>query len=138
MTIWFAALACIIPLCLSKARARTFLALAATSGIAALMPAPEPVGYLMLDLIAGWIVLCRPAGTAQKSIGFIFALMAIFDIAYMLTTRADNGELFADMLNAFGWAQFCILAGWGAYDFGKAVSGYCRIDRGSRATGPSA
>lgn len=90
------------------------------ASVAALM-FPHVGVYLAIDLIAGAIVLARPAGLEQRLIGALFAGMAIFDIGYILGGQKDP-DLYVQFMNILGWVQFAILAIWGAHDgFGRIV-----------------
>lgn len=96
-----------------KAKLRTWGALFAASLAAMVFPY---VGvYIAIDLIAGAVVLTRPAGIEQRLIGLLFAGMAIFDIGFILGGQNDPDQYVRFML-ILGWAQAAILAIWGAHD----------------------
>lgn len=76
---------------------------------------PFAAGYLALDLLAGALVLRRPAGGEQKATGLLFAGMALADIGYICAGEGTP-HAYAAMLSFFGWVQFSILLAWGLHD----------------------
>lgn len=76
---------------------------------------PFASGFLVIDLLAGALVLKRPAGVAQRCIGLLFAGMAVFDIGYIIGGAQSPGQ-FVQFLSLVGWLQFTILLLWGLYD----------------------
>lgn len=76
---------------------------------------PFAAGFLVIDLLAGALVLKRPAGVAQRCIGLLFAGMAVFDIGYIIGGAQAPGQ-FVQFMSLIGWLQFSILLAWGLYD----------------------
>ena len=76
---------------------------------------PFPWGYLAIALVAGALVLKRPAGVAQRCIGLLFAGMAVFDIGYVAGGAQSPGQ-FVQFMSLIGWLQFTILLLWGLHD----------------------
>lgn len=109
-----------LPLMWGGAKPRVWIAMFAGS-IAALY-APFVAAYMLIDLACSALVLKRPACQAQKAIGLLFVAMALFDLGYYFSMRADPMG-FARFLSALGWIQFAILVCWGTYDrFGYRIS----------------
>lgn len=113
MTDWKVAMLCLLPLMWGQAKGRTWSALFASS-LAALF-APFLSAFIVIDLIAAGIILRRPAGIAQRSIGALFVGMILFEIGFLLSEGNQQGLMLSG-LQALGWAQWAILATWGAYD----------------------
>lgn len=111
---------CIAPFMPGGAKPRAWLAVFLSSGLAWFFPL-SPAAYLAIDLFCGGLVLAKPAGVAQKSIGLLFAMMAIVDVGYLVSPQLDGGLLYYGVMVALGWLQFAILAIWGLHDAGK----YC-------------
>jgi len=110
-------------------RVRTWIALfgagflgqyanATISNVDALM-----ASYIALDLTAGAINLVRPAGLAQKAIGFCFAVMVLAHIGVIIASAVGpiNTAIYDDLNTRLGWAQFLVLLLWSCDDVGKAV-----------------
>lgn len=76
---------------------------------------PLASGFLVIDLLAGALVLKRPAGVAQRCIGLLFAGMAVFDIGYIIGGAQSPGQ-FVQFMSLIGWLQFTILLLWGLHD----------------------
>ena len=110
-------------------RVRTWIALfgagflgqyanATISNVDALM-----ASYIALDLTAAAIVLVRPAGIAQKAIGFCFAVMVLAHIGVVSASAVGpiNTVIYDDLNTRLGWAQFLVLLLWSCDDVGKAI-----------------
>lgn len=110
---WFISMALVLPLMMDKAKVRTWLALLVACAAAWIARTAE--AYLLIDLLGGAIILIRPAGWAQRSIGMLFAAMALFDIGF-IAGGSHGVSLYALFLNLLGWIQLGILASWGAHD----------------------
>lgn len=113
MTDWKIAMLLAIPLMRGLPMWRTWTAMFGAAIAALFMP--FAAGYLALDLLAGALVLRRPAGGEQKAIGLLFAGMAIADIGYICAGEGTP-HAYAAMLSFFGWGQFSILVAWGLHD----------------------
>ena len=111
---WQFGMLLIAPLMLgSGARLRVWLVMVASSLFASLVPyAPAWMG---LDLLAGWLVMRRPAGEAQRFIGLLFAAMAMFDIGFIIGGGSDRAS-YTGFLACLGWVQFLVLLIWGFHD----------------------
>ena len=121
MTDWKLAMLCLLPLMWGGAKPRTWAAVIGASLMAMVSPY-EPASYLAIDLFCGGLVLAKPAGLSQKTIGILFAIMAVIDTGYLLSPRADNGITYYYILSTIGWVQFAVLAAWGAHDAGTTLA----------------
>ena len=81
------------------------------------------LAYIAIDLAAAWVVLIRPAGLAQKAIGFCFAVMVLAHIGVVGDSIIGpiSTATYDDLNTRLGWAQFFILLCWSCDDAGKAV-----------------
>lgn len=80
--------------------------------------------YMLIDGLAAWVVLIRPAGAAQKAIGLCYFVMILSHIGLVsasLGGRVDTAS-YDSLQGALGWAQFAILCLWSAWDVGKAIA----------------
>lgn len=111
----------ILPLMHRAPKLRAWLAVFVSSVLAWLF-ALKPEYYLAIDLACGALVLAKPAGVAQKSIGLIFANMALIDAGYIISPQADHGILYYEIMLILGWVQFGILACWGFHDVGSYLA----------------
>ncbi len=108
---------------------RTWIALFASS-IAALIASHHVAdwdglmrSYILIDGLAAWVVLIRPAGAAQRAIGLCYFVMILSHIGLVgasLGGRVDTAS-YDSLQGALGWAQFAILCLWSAWDVGKAI-----------------
>jgi len=74
---------------------------------------------LAIDIIAGGIVMVRPAGDAQKAVAFCLGAMAIIDMGAALANPTYPGRVwYWHMQNTFGWLEWAVLAAWGAHGLG--------------------
>jgi hypothetical protein len=110
---WKVAMLCLLPLMWGQAKLRTWGALFGAS-LAALF-APFLSAFVVIDLVAAAVILRAPAGFAQRSIGALFVGMILFEIGFLLSEGNQQGLMLSG-LQALGWAQWAILATWGAYD----------------------
>jgi len=78
--------------------------------------------FIAIDIVAGYIVMIRPAGHAQKAIGLCYMVMIFYHIG--IAAASLYGPVFTDSYTAFltatGWAQFAILTLWSGWDVGRA------------------
>lgn len=121
LTPWKGAMLIILPLLARGPKLRAWLAVFAASVLAFVLPL-KPEAYLAIDLACGALVLARPAGLPQKTIGLLFAIMAVIDMGYMVSPQLDHGMLYYQIMLILGWVQFAVLAAWGSYDAGKLVA----------------
>lgn len=122
LSLWKCAMLAIVPL-MAGGPERTRAWAAMMGGSVATMLLPYAPAYLMFDLVAGAVVLRRPAGTAQRMIALIFAGMAIFDIGFLIGGQRD-AAMFTAFQSLLGWVQFAILLAWGLHDrFGHRFRG---------------
>jgi len=110
---WKIAMLLMLPLMIGGAKPRVWFVMFGASALAAIFP--HPPAWLMIDLLAGALVLRRPAGQAQRLIGLIFAGMAMFDIGFLIGGSRDT-IAFTGFLACLGWVQFVILLAWGLHD----------------------
>lgn len=71
--------------------------------------------FIAIDAIAAALVIARPSGLAQKSIGALFVCMLLFDLGFYLSPQ-ENVDLFRAVLTGIGWFQWLILLGWTGHD----------------------
>lgn len=90
----------------------------ALGGTEWLMPA-----YIAIDLAAAALILIRPAGIAQKAIGFCFAVMVLAHIGVVGASLSGpvHTAIYDDLNTRLGWAQFLILLMWSCTDVGKTA-----------------
>ncbi len=98
---------------------RTWAALMGTAVAAMLLPPVAVAAYIIVDSIAGAIVLRHPSGWVQKLIGALFATMVMFHIGYLYAGNPAAAENYIWWNMAIGWVQWGALASWGAYDAGR-------------------
>lgn len=113
MSDWKVAMLCLIPLMWGQAKTRTWAALFISS--LAAMFAPFLSAFVVIDLVAAGVVLRRPAGLAQRTIGALFVGMILFEIGFLFSA-GNQVDLLRYGLQCLGWAQWTVLATWGAYD----------------------
>jgi hypothetical protein len=131
VTLWVMAMAGLLPFILLQRgkrpvhKVRVWLALLGASAAAwAVTPAIGYVpvlAYIAIDTAAGLIVLARPAGVAQKAIGFLFATMVLFHIGVFWAGPQHAGSTYFAFQTAAGWAQLLVLLGWSGHDVGKSL-----------------
>jgi len=134
---WKTAMLMALPLMAVGPKLRTWLALMG-AGVAALMVPAMALGdvvdspvvgcYIIIDALAGYLVIRHPAGWVQKFIGAVFALMVSFHVGFLIADRPAATLSYLHWLSWAGWAQWAALAGWGLYDTGKAIA--YRVGRG--------
>lgn len=107
----------IIPLMWRRDQWRTWAVLMAASAATYALDS-DPWENLVIDLVAGFLVVPRPSSEAQKAIGFFFWWMAAFDLGYGLSTQT-NPDAYNMWQTNLGWVQFIILAVWGAHGLGQ-------------------
>lgn len=133
LTPWKLAMAVILPLMGGKQRFRTWGAMLLASIAALGVPVGYPPCYIAIDLLAGALILVRPAGIAQRMIGLLFACMVMFHAGFWLATVVNpitpSIRLYLAAQRWVGWAQWAILLGWGAYDAWESLAGRRRADR---------
>jgi len=117
-----------------RAKCRTWAALMGASLASIVLP--YAAAFMVIDLLAGAMVLRRPAGCGQRAIGLIFAGMALFDIGFIIAGQHDV-QAFTGFMVSLGWLQFAILFAWGGYDHwghhlrrGWAACGLPLVDAG--------
>jgi hypothetical protein len=135
MTDWKLAMVMVLPMMWGGAKPRAWAVVMLSSVLSALVGVLEPRVFLAIDLVCGALILARPAGCAQRAIGMLFAMMALFDVGYIISPRLDGGAQYYTGLSALGWVQFAILAAWGAHDTGRLVVGRLGPSRHSLARG---
>lgn len=83
------------------------------------------LSFIIIDTLAGVIVLARPAGIAQRAIGLCYGVMILSHIGYKIALLWFNGVVSSTSYEAFmtfaGWAQLVILTAWSSWDVGRAV-----------------
>lgn len=102
-----------------KAATWSVLLAAALAGkwAAKLTMADVLAAFVAIDLVCGILILrvIRPLGTAQKVIGALFVLMAVFGLGFYWSPRS-NWSQFALALSVFGWIQWAVLGAWTSHD----------------------
>ena len=132
MTDWKIAMLCLLPLMMQPVKLRTWGALFGAS--LAAMFTPFLSAFIVIDILAAAIVLKSPAGFAQRTIGALFVGMIFFEIGFMLSER-NQADLMLSGLLAIGWAQWGVLATWGAYDALRYCVRRFGLDSGSLPVG---
>ena len=83
------------------------------------------LSFIIIDILAGVIVLARPAGLAQRAIGLCYGVMILSHIGYKIALLWFNGVVSSTSYEAFmtfaGWAQLVILTAWSGWDVGRAI-----------------
>lgn len=121
MSEWKLAMLALTPLMAKRPMMRTWFALMGAS-LAAMIFAPMSVkAYILIDGIAGLLVITRPAGLAQKTIGALFALMVLFHIGYLWGAHPGSSLTYWQANVSVGWAQWGCLLAWGLWDAGKVA-----------------
>ena len=127
-----------LPLMTVGPKLRTWLALMGAGIVAVMVPAmtlgavvdsPVVGCYIIIDALAGYIVIRHPAGWVQKFIGAVFALMVSFHVGFLIADRPAATLSYLQWLSWAGWAQWAALAGWGLYDTGKAIAYRAGLNR---------
>lgn len=113
MTDWKVAMMMLAPFLRGRPMLRTWAALFGAS--LSTFWIYTPLGYLLVDAVAAAIVVARPSGLAQKSIGALFVCMVLFDLGFYLSPQADVA-LFRAVLTGIGWVQWLILGAWTGHD----------------------
>lgn len=109
----------ILPFMAVGPKLRTWGALTGAAVAAMLLPPVSVGAYIIIDSIAGSIVLRRPAGWVQKLIGALFATMVMFHIGFIYADNIGAAENYVWWNTTIGWVQWGALASWGAYDFAR-------------------
>lgn len=131
MTAWHIAMLAALPFMFSASKLRTWVAMAAAGAIPWLLPPMEVPAYIVIDALAGAVILRKPAGCAQRAIGACFAMLVMFHVGYLLSRAAQEATDMYYQANAItGWVQFVLLASWGLTDAGKALLRWSRIGGG--------
>lgn len=78
--------------------------------------------FIAIDIVAGYIVMIRPAGHAQKAIGLCYMVMIFYHIGVAAASLYGPvaTESYTAFLSATGWAQLAILTLWSGWDVGRA------------------
>lgn len=119
---WKLALVLLLPLVWhDKAKLRTWAAMIGGSLVAAFFAPSSMHLYILIDAISGYIVLRHPIGPAQRAIGLLFAMMAMFHIGYLVSDIYERTTYGSALMHwraqyVIGWIQLIILGIWGAGD----------------------
>ena len=104
-------------------KARVWLAMMGGSLIAKLsgmvVSGVDQLGlYIALDILVAWLILAKPRGLPQKSIGALSGVMVLFGTGYLISvaTGGGNPALYGDVMSGLRWARWGILFSWGAGD----------------------
>ena len=116
MTDWKLMMLLILPLMAVGPKLRTWAALMGTAVAAMLLPPVSVAAYIIIDSVAGAIVLRHPSGWVQKLIGALFATMVMFHIGFIYADNIGAAENYVWWNTTIGWVQWAALASWGAYD----------------------
>lgn len=125
MTVWHIAMLLLLPLMNSWTKGRTWLALMGAGVVPWLLPPMDIPAYIVIDAVAGAIVLRRPAGFAQRAVGACFALLVMFHVGFLVSHTPGNEHAYYQSNTVTGWGQFTLLTAWGVADVGKAVLHWC-------------
>ena len=121
MTAWHLGMLALLPFMGSGPKARTWAALMCAGVTPWLLPAMAVPAYIVIDAIAGAVVLRRPAGFTQRAIGACFALLVMFHVGFLMSHTGGDTAMYYQANVVTGWAQFILLAAWGLSDVGKAI-----------------
>lgn len=132
MSLWKFAMIAIIPLMWTELRLRGFdpqkvrvwLAMMGGSLVAKLVgfmavSGADQLGiYIALDIAVASVILAKPRGLPQKSIGALSGVMVLFGVGYLLsvTMGGGNPSLYGEVMQGLSWARWGILFSWGAGD----------------------
>ena len=98
----------------------TWLVLFGASLAALMFSGPSVWPFAIIDGLAGYFVLRRPRGEAQRAIGILFIMMLFLHLGFNLAVRLQPGPhdfLGYVMANRLlGWLQWACLASWGVGD----------------------
>lgn len=74
--------------------------------------------YVLLDIAVAGVILAKPRGLPQKSIGALSGVMVLFGVGYLISVLqgGSNPGMYGDVMSALGWARWGILFSWGAGD----------------------
>lgn len=86
------------------------------SAAAMLVPPGHAPSYMAIDMLAGALILTRPAGLPQRAIGLLFAFMVTFDLGFIVADNPDQVTTYITANVFMGWVQWAILLAWGAID----------------------
>jgi hypothetical protein len=123
MTNWEIAMAALVPFIRQWTIARVFVAMALASG--ATYFTHDPLAWIVIDGLAAAIVMARPAALPQRLIGAAFVVMMCFSLGYYLSPQVDGGTVY-NWMNALGWFQWLILAGWISHGIWRKMDGRYR------------
>ena len=76
--------------------------------------------WIIGDCVAGLIVIMRPAGLAQKAIGFSYLMLVLYHIGFLLS-GGKIIETYIEFQIATGWAQIAVLLLWSVADVGRHI-----------------
>lgn len=130
MTAWHLAMVLALPLMGSWPKGRTWAALMTAGILPWLLPPLAVPAYILIDAVAGAIVLRHPAGCAQRAIGAGFALLVMYHVGFLMSHEGGDTSMYYQANVITGWVQFVLLAAWGLFDVGKAVLHRSRTWRG--------
>lgn len=121
MTGWHFGMLALLPFMGSGPKMRTWAALMLAGVIPWLLPPMMVPAYIVIDAIAGVVVLRHPAGLAQRAIGACFALLVMYYTGFLLSYAGGDAAMYYKANVVTGWAQFALLASWGLHDVGKVI-----------------
>jgi hypothetical protein len=73
---------------------------------------PDPVAWVLIDLIAAIVVIIPPRAGFQKVIAALFGFMLFLELGWMWSHRM-NVEYIVSAGSLFGWLQLAALLTWG-------------------------
>lgn len=122
VTSWKLAMLLTGPLMVTRPKLRTWAAMMLASIAAWLVPYGDAAAYLAIDLLAGGLVLVRPAGVPQRIVGALFAGMAMFDIGFLLSGETVGTAAYMAANIWAGWLQWAVLFIWGGHDAARYIA----------------
>ena len=117
----------------------TWLVLFCAALAGSLFTAESVWSFAVIDAMAGFFVLQRPRGEAQRAIGILFIMMLFLHLGFNLAVRLQPGPHdfmgYAQFNRLLGWLQWACLASWGVGDVLVRLVVYRRDGRDLLAAG---
>jgi hypothetical protein len=114
VTAWKAAMLMLLPFLRGRQKLRVWLALIGASVASHFIN--DLFAFILIDGLAAYAILRKPAGLAQKLIGALFLCMMMLDLGFLRSPQYDWG-LFYQISSTLGWAQLLILGAWTGHDY---------------------
>lgn len=73
---------------------------------------PDPVAWVLIDLVAAIVVIFPPRAGFQKAIAWLFSAMMLFELGWLASERL-NADWVVSAGSVCGWLQLAVLLTWG-------------------------